>query len=141
MWSINDTTTLIDLWDMLWWTSVFSSTNAATIYRLPETKEEPESEKGRTDKYAGKEAVMLPWHLPFFQPMASYSIQQLSVVYEYTEVQWRLGSNKAGSQSWWKHYFNFIYDGAPAHHSPANPGQNTELKKLPPYSPFLNIVD
>ena len=35
----------------------------------------------------------------------------------------------------------FIYDSAPAHHSPADPGQNTELKKLPPYSPFLNIVE
>ena len=36
---------------------------------------------------------------------------------------------------------NINYDGAPAHHSPVDPGQNTELKKLPPYSPFLNIVD
>ena len=35
----------------------------------------------------------------------------------------------------------FIYDGAPAHHNPANPGPNTKLKKLPPYSPFLNIVE
>ena len=35
----------------------------------------------------------------------------------------------------------FIYDGAPAHHSPVDPGKNTELKKLPPYSPFLNIVE
>ena len=35
----------------------------------------------------------------------------------------------------------FIYHGAPAHHSPADPGQNTELKKLPPFSPFLNIVE
>ena len=35
----------------------------------------------------------------------------------------------------------FIYDGTPAHHNPANPGPNTELKKLPPYSPFLNIVE
>ncbi|XP_074619610.1 uncharacterized protein LOC141878539 [Acropora palmata] len=35
----------------------------------------------------------------------------------------------------------FIYDGAPAHHNPGNPGPNTELKKLPPYSPFLNIVE
>ena len=35
----------------------------------------------------------------------------------------------------------FIYDGAPAHHNPVNPGANTELKKLPPYSPFLNIVE
>ena len=35
----------------------------------------------------------------------------------------------------------FVYDGAPAHHSPADPGQNTELKKLPPYSPFLSIVE
>ena len=33
----------------------------------------------------------------------------------------------------------FIYDGAPAHHNPVNPGANTELKKLPPYSPFLKI--
>ena len=33
----------------------------------------------------------------------------------------------------------FIYDGAPAHRNPENPGPNTELKKLPPYSPFLNI--
>ena len=35
----------------------------------------------------------------------------------------------------------FIYDGTPAHHNPANSGQITELKKLPPYSPFLNIVE
>ena len=28
---------------------------------------------------------------------------------------------------------NIIYDVAPAHHSPADPGQNTEPKKLPPY--------
>ena len=35
----------------------------------------------------------------------------------------------------------FIYDGAPAHHNPGNPGPNTELKKLPPYSPFLNITE
>ena len=32
----------------------------------------------------------------------------------------------------------FIYDGAPAHNNPAIPGPNT---KLPPYSPFLNIVE
>ena len=35
----------------------------------------------------------------------------------------------------------FIYDGAPAHHNPGNPGPNTGLKKWPPYSPFLNIVE
>ena len=35
----------------------------------------------------------------------------------------------------------FIYDGAPAHNNPAIPGPNTELKKLPPYSPFLIIVE
>ena len=35
----------------------------------------------------------------------------------------------------------FIYDGAPAHNNPAIPGPNTELKKLPPYSPFLRIVE
>ena len=35
----------------------------------------------------------------------------------------------------------FTYDGAPAHQNPGNPGPNTELKKLPPYSPFLNIVE
>ena len=29
----------------------------------------------------------------------------------------------------------------PAHNNPAIPGPNTELKKLPPYSPFLNIVE
>ena len=34
-----------------------------------------------------------------------------------------------------------IYDGAPAHHNPGNPGSNTELKKWPPYSPFLNFVE
>ena len=32
----------------------------------------------------------------------------------------------------------FIYDGAPAHNNPAIPGPK---KKLPPYSPFLNIVE
>ena len=37
--------------------------------------------------------------------------------------------------------FVFIYDGAPAHHNPDNPGANTQLKKLPHYSPFLNIVE
>ena len=35
----------------------------------------------------------------------------------------------------------FIYDGAPAHNNPAIPGPNSELKKPPPYSPFLNIVE
>ena len=35
----------------------------------------------------------------------------------------------------------FSYDGAPAHNNPAIPGPNSELKKLPPYSPFLNIVE
>ena len=35
----------------------------------------------------------------------------------------------------------FIYDGAPAHNIPAIPGPNSELKKPPPYSPFLNIVE
>ena len=35
----------------------------------------------------------------------------------------------------------FIYDGTPAHHNPGNPGPNIELKKLPPYSSFLNIME
>ena len=35
----------------------------------------------------------------------------------------------------------FNYDGAPAHNSPAIPGPNSELKKLPPNSPFFNIVE
>ena len=35
----------------------------------------------------------------------------------------------------------FVYDGAPAHRNPAIPAPNTELKMLPPYSPFLNIVE
>ena len=35
----------------------------------------------------------------------------------------------------------FIYDGAPAHNNPPVPAPNTELRKLPPYSPFLNIVE
>ena len=35
----------------------------------------------------------------------------------------------------------FIYEGAPAHYNPGNPGPNTELEKLPSYSPFLNIVE
>ena len=35
----------------------------------------------------------------------------------------------------------FIYDGAPAHRNPAIPGPNSELRKLPPYSPYLNIVE
>lgn len=35
----------------------------------------------------------------------------------------------------------FIYDGARAHNNPAIPGPNSELKKLPPYSPSLNIVE
>ena len=34
----------------------------------------------------------------------------------------------------------FIYDGAPAHRNAVNPAANTELKILPAYSPFLNIV-
>jgi len=29
----------------------------------------------------------------------------------------------------------------PAHNNPAIPSPNTELKKLPPYSPFFNIVE
>ena len=35
----------------------------------------------------------------------------------------------------------FIYDGAPAHRNPAIPAPNSELRKLPPYSPFFNIVE
>ena len=35
----------------------------------------------------------------------------------------------------------FIYDGAPAHRNPENPGPNTEPKTLPPHSTFLNIVE
>ena len=35
----------------------------------------------------------------------------------------------------------FIYDGVPAHRNPAIPGPNSELRKLPPYSPFLSIVE
>ena len=34
-----------------------------------------------------------------------------------------------------------IYDGAPAHRNPAIPTTNTELKMLPAYRPFLNIVE
>ena len=35
----------------------------------------------------------------------------------------------------------FIYDGTPTHRRADNPGENTELKILPPYSPFLSIVE
>jgi len=35
----------------------------------------------------------------------------------------------------------FIYDGAPAHRNPAIPRPNLELRKLPPYSLFLNIAE
>ena len=35
----------------------------------------------------------------------------------------------------------FAYDRAPAHRNPTVPAPNTELKMLPPYSPFLNIVE
>ena len=35
----------------------------------------------------------------------------------------------------------FIYDGALAHRNPAIRRPNSELRKLPPYSPFLNIVE
>ena len=34
-----------------------------------------------------------------------------------------------------------IYDGAPAHRNRAIPAANAELEMLPPYSPFLNIVE
>ena len=34
-----------------------------------------------------------------------------------------------------------MYDGAPAHRNPDIPAPNTELKMLPLYSPFLNIVE
>ena len=34
-----------------------------------------------------------------------------------------------------------IYDGAPVHRNAVNPAANTELKILPAYSPFLNIVE
>ena len=35
----------------------------------------------------------------------------------------------------------FIYDGEPANRNSAIPGPSSELRKLPPYSPFLNIVE
>ena len=33
----------------------------------------------------------------------------------------------------------FLFEGAPAHSNPSVSFPNTKLKKLPPYSPFLNI--
>ena len=39
------------------------------------------------------------------------------------------------------HSLLYIYDGAPAHRNPENPGPSTEPKKLPPHSPFLNIIE
>ena len=35
----------------------------------------------------------------------------------------------------------FVYDGAPAIRNPVIPAPNTELKMLPPHSPFPNIVE
>lgn len=35
----------------------------------------------------------------------------------------------------------FIDDGAPAHNIPPVLAPNTELRKVPPYSPFLNILE
>ena len=35
----------------------------------------------------------------------------------------------------------FMFYGAPAHRNSENPHENTELRMLPPYSPFLNIVE
>lgn len=34
-----------------------------------------------------------------------------------------------------------IYDGAPAHRNAVSPAESTQLMMLPPYSPFLNIVE
>ncbi|CAB4044311.1 Hypothetical predicted protein, partial [Paramuricea clavata] len=34
-----------------------------------------------------------------------------------------------------------IFDGAPAHRRPEQPGDNVYMRILPPYSPFLNIVE
>ena len=78
----------------------------------------------------GNAKYRLLWRVPF----SNYRW------YEYTKVQGRLGSDKAESRSWSENII-FIYDDAPAHHSLADPGQNTELNKLPSYSPFLNIVE
>ena len=35
----------------------------------------------------------------------------------------------------------FIYDGAPAHRGAESPAEEISLRMLPPYSPFLNIVE
>ena len=35
----------------------------------------------------------------------------------------------------------FVYDEAPAHRNPTALALNTELKMLPPYNPFVNIVE
>jgi transposase len=35
----------------------------------------------------------------------------------------------------------FIYDGAPAHRGAVSPAEEISLRMLPPYSPFLNIVE
>ena len=34
-----------------------------------------------------------------------------------------------------------IFDGSPAHRGATSPSDNTEIKTLPPYSPFLNPVE
>ena len=35
----------------------------------------------------------------------------------------------------------FIYDGAPAHRGAVSPAEEISLRMLPPYSPFLNVVE
>ena len=99
------------------------------IYGLPETKEEPESETGRKYKYAGKEGLMLPWHLPFLQPMASYSIQQIIGGMNTQRLSDVLAQTRLNLDP--DENIIFIYHGAPAHHSPADPGKIRNSRNCP----------
>ena len=106
------------------------------IYGQQEVTDEQDWERGHIDKYVVSEGEMsmaisptnrLVFHSAFLRGMTGQRFNDFL-----TQARLNLDPNE---------HVIFIYDGAPAHNNPAIPGSNSELKKLPPYSPFLNIVE
>ena len=113
--------------------------NAVTTSGLQEAREEQGKANGRTGKCAGREGETWRSHWPSHLSMASCFTLPSS-------VGWmpRGSVNSRPKQGWTSTLTSTSYsffDGAPAHRRPNQLGPNTELKMLPSYSPFLNIVE
>ena len=113
------------------------STNAATIFGRPEATVECGRERGRTVKYATR--TKLDYDNGNFADqwtcVSSAALSRINAA-RFDNFLAQARTNLDPDEE-----VIFVYDGAPAHRNPVIPAPNTELKMLPPHSPFPNIAD